>query len=363
MPRVGNVQIKPTLWRATKLNEFREDITRYVSSGRVTYDEDRAIKMSFAVKVSDPEVIDPYRDFLAPVLTLVYPDGEVITEQVGLYAVAPPKQSASTQLTRGDLDGRDLTWLLSVDTLTAPYTVTAGTNRIEAVRIVLNAMGLTRHVIADSPLTFDSDTTWPPDTSKLDLVNDILGGTGFYTLYMLRDGYLASMPWRDMESVQPAVSYATPALGKVRVIRTVEIDPDPGRIVNQVTVIRDDPAKDPLIAFGVNDNPASPVSTVTLGITIGRTIKDQNIASQSEADKLVARTLQEAASVYTRLKLTTTPDPSRNPHEVYELAISNAAGIVAEGVWWCTGWSVGFTPSDGPMTHDLNKLVPYRTVA
>lgn len=364
MRRVGSVQLTARLYTATRHNELREDITDLVLGGRVTYDQDRDIKMSFEATVRDPSRVRPYEDFLAPFLTLTYADGAEVTEQLGLYVAAPPKRTATPQLTRGQLDGRDLTWLLASETVDAPYTVAAGTNYLAAVQTILAGMGITRFSFPATGLTLATATTWPPGTSKLRIVNDLLQGAGYYALYMTRDGRLTSQPWRTLASVEPAVRYATPATGRVRVVGAVEIEPDVSRLANKITVIRDDPGKAPLVATAVNDNPASPVSTVSLGVTIAREVRDQNLATQAEANALARRLLEEAASVYTRLKLSTTPDPSRNPHEVYELAIVNGAGDpVAHGRWWCSGWRIGFTPQDGRMEHELNKLVPFGSVS
>ena len=363
MRRAGSVQITPRLYRATITGEIREDISSIVTSGKVTYDQDRDIQMSFSSLVRDPSAIEGYQDFLAPYLTLTYSDGYSITEPLGLYVAVPPKRDAMPQFTRGTIDGRDLTWLLASDTVDGPYTITAGTNRVEAVRAILDGMGL-RHSIPDTALTFAGDETWAPGTRKLRLVNDVLLGTNMYAIYMRRDGWLTSMAGQRLSSVEPAVRYAAPAEDRVRVVRSQSIEPDMSKVFNKITVVRDDPSKTALYAVAINDDPESPVSTTSLGMTLAppEPIRNQHIATQAEADALALRYLEEAASVYTKITLNTTPDPSRNPHEVYELAVSNRAGAVAEGKWWCGGWQIGFTPADGPMRHDLRKLVPFEAV-
>lgn len=363
MRRVGSVQLTPALYRATITGELREDITSIVSAGKVTYDQDRDIQMSFAPEVRDASAVEAYQDYLAPYLTLTYPDGYSVTEALGLFAVVPPKLTASPQLTRGALDGRDLTWLLASDTVSDSYTIASGTNRVEAVRTILDGLGL-RHSLPNTSKTFAADETWPPGTNKRRICNDILSGAGLYVLYMRRDGWLTTMPRRTLKEVEPAVRYATPAESYVRVVRSQSLDPDVARLFNKITVVRDDPGKTALVATAINDDPESPVSTTSLGLTLAppEPIRNQHLDSQTEADALALSLLEEAASVYTRLTLYTSPDPSRNPHEVYELDISNAAGTVAEGNWWCAGWQIGFTPGDGPMRHDLRKLVPFEAV-
>jgi hypothetical protein len=364
MRRVGSVQLTPKLYRATIDGERREDISAIVRSGKVTYDQDRETQMSFACVVSDPSAVEPYQDFLAPELTLTYPDGHVVTEPLGLYAVAPPRRDASPQQTKGTLDGRDLGWILSSATVASPYTIAAGSNCMDAVAALIASVGITRYSLPATAHVFDADTTWPPGTRKLRIASDILGGIGMYVLYMRRDGWLTTMPRRTLIEAEPAVRYATPAESYVRVVRSQILEPDVSRIYNTITVMRDDPTKATIYATAINDDPESPVSTTSTGLALAppEPIRVQTLSSQTEADALARSLLEEAAAVYTKLTLTTSPDPSRNPHEVYELAVSNAAGDVAAGKWWCSGWQIGFTPADGPMIHELNKLVPFGEV-
>ena len=72
---------------------------------------------------------------------------------------------------------------------------------------------------------------------------------------------------------------------------------------------------------------------------------------------LATRAIEEGSQVYQRLEITTTPDIERQPFEAYRLNIIDAQGsVVADGVWNARGWKVGFTPTDGLMTHDLSNI-------
>jgi len=122
-------------------------------------------------------------------------------------------------------------------------------------------------------------------------------------------------------------------------------------------VVKESTNEPPIVATAINSNPNSPTSTVSLGTTIAKVYKDSTILDQDAADALATKYLETASMQYNKVTLYTQPDVQRDINEIYELNVVDAKGsVVTHGRWYCRGWSIGFTPSDGPMEHQLSNV-------
>lgn len=346
----------PRMFLADRHNVLGEEISAYVEKGNVEYNPDRAIKFTMKAMMSD-DVVRPYADFLAPFLTIEYDDGYEVTSQLGLYGVVPPNETHNQQSKNIDIDGRDLTWLLSLDVFDAGYSVAAGTNIVTAVRIVLATAGFTRINIQESARTLSVARSWKAGTSKLQVINDLLTGAGYYSLTCGKDGTFISIPYVSVVNPTVVVEYDTTKPSYVKVVRDVKKDTTQDRIANKVVVIKDNASEAPIVATKINSNPNSPTSTVNLGMTIAKVVTDANVVDAASADVIATKYLEEASQQYNKISLYTWPDVERDVNEVYRLNIVNSLGeTVADGLWRCRGWKIGFRPSDGPMQHDLSNI-------
>lgn len=352
-------QLIPELWTAEQDGTLKEEITDIVLSGKVSYDEDRLIKKELMLKVSDPSRVRPYADHLVPFLTVRYDDGYEVRRQLGQYVAVPPKRSITTQQHHGFIEGRDLTWILQQKALTNVRNWGAGYPYTDAVGAM--KMFAAEHLRLTYPLsskTLGTILSWPVGTPYLEVMNDLLGAIGYYSLYTSNDGWLESKPYLGLiREANPSVTYDTVhPVNRIQVVRNVELEPLTDRICNHAIVIRDDPARGIMWAYKSNMSPDSPTSVPNLGMTITKTVRRNDIADIDTAIRMVHRMLDTGNSVYERLRLYTTPDVERGEHEVYELNIVSESGATITGKWLCTGWSIGFTPQDGPMEHQLARI-------
>lgn len=351
------MKMYPSLWKVTRDNQPISDLTTFVRKGRVSFDPDRNIKWAFEADVDAGAGIKPYTDYIAPYLTVEHEDGTSQTSQFGIYMTVPPRQSISQTSSTVTIDSRDLTWILSSVTYPNGCSFVSGQNIVGTVRSIITAAGITRHSILDHGAVLPADTSWKAGSSYLTVINDLLGMVGYYTLYMTKDGQLASRPYVSDKNKAPSRTYDTTTPGTVSIVRTIERDTSPERIANQVTVIGPITMEVPIVATRTNDNPSSPTSTVSLGMTITKTYEGVQVADQESAEIQAQRYLDTASQQYHRLTLHTTPDVEIEPYDVYRLNIVDANGIlVANGIWNQRGWTLGFTPSDGVMTHEMSNI-------
>src|SRR5690606_27053564 len=93
--RGRNALLEPTLFRASKQNDIRDDLSSLVLSGSVSLDLDRdGSKMIFECELRSGVAVDPFLVYVAPFVRITYEDGSFDFEQVGLYALVPAGSDA-----------------------------------------------------------------------------------------------------------------------------------------------------------------------------------------------------------------------------------------------------------------------------
>lgn len=355
--RGGITRISSELWLANTDGTLLENITPLALEGKVTANVNNTIKTALAISVRDPGSIVPYSSVVAPIINLTDVEGNTERHQVGLYITTPAKQTHKQTHSTGQIEGRGLAWILENDYFGTSYSLAAGTNYVAAVIAILAAKGL-RYSIPATTLTLPFAKTWPPDVSKLTIVNDLLNGAGYYTIWSDRYGVLKSVPYVEMASAHPALQLFS-GEGSL-VIEAIEQEGVYETLANKIIVYKENTQGASIRVTRTNNDPASAVSTVSLGRTITRVIKDSNIADVATAQAIAKRAIEEASSSTSKLKVTTLPVPDRELHEVYDLAIYNAEGLpIGFGLWWCDSWELGFTTKSAKMTHNLKRLEPY----
>jgi hypothetical protein len=348
MPNFASYTLKPRCYRADRNNRLGEDVSTLILDGTVTVNADDETPMSFSGTVTDPAAIPAFTWF-APFLTVSWWDPEqidqAIVEQVGLFIALPPGETHTAAQGMGRIEGRDPTWWLKQATMASGASYAAGANVVDSVKADLAALGFTRANIPAKANTFSKKKAFDPGTPWLDSINDRLHRCGCYPLWCDRQGVPTSRPIRKLYREEP-VRRIESANGDV--VNTVTLDTDTDRLCNRVTVVRNDAAGDPLFSTKTNSRADSPVSTVILGITIGKVIEASNIDTQAEADALALKTLEEGASVLTRLSVDVVPDPHFDVRDVVRLDIRRDDGtVVADGKWLCDQIEIGFTPRQG----------------
>ena len=99
-----------------------------------------------------------------------------------------------------------------------------------------------------------------------------------------------------------------------------------------------------------NDNPASPLSTVSRGRKIVRVDTLDSVASQADLDAYVQRAAFEAGQIYEEIQFSTLLMPIHEYSDVLMIQHPEISGVYQE-----TGWSMDL--ESGEMTHNCRRLV------
>jgi hypothetical protein len=355
----GVIQMKSFLYRSNRAGDRLENLSGDIIEGEVTFDQESEIKMSFKGKIRDITELTAYEDYIIPVLRLTYADGTQVEEQIGHFIIVPAPRRYTYTSTEGDIDGRGLEWLLTLDEFDKAFTVNAGVDYVTAVRGLLSDLGFTNIHIPLSGKTLPKKRSWKTGTKKIEVINALLDSCNYTPIYTGRDGAFRARPLPNTHTIQPSVTYDAAGLGS-ELVGTITETPDMTNFANKVIVLAEDAQRNQIRAVAINKNPASPTSTVRLKFTKSITHTSKNLNNSADAQALAKRMLERANRHLVKLEIETLPDPTRNPYEVYTIRARQEGGdYVAFGNYACTGWTIGFTPEQGSMKHKVERLEIY----
>ncbi len=253
------------LYRATYDNRFVEDVTDAFIDASVSADTGREITWALSATLSRPgwDRLEPYLDWIAPVLTVTHEDGTVRRGQLGLYLVLDSAERWGEMSSTVALEARDPLYLLSIAAFTGKLVVRENTNRMRTVRDVLDGAVLTEgrggRPLYDIPRDnreFKRPREWPKNTRRLDVCNEILESSGYHPLWSTAEGAIMTRsrgigrlrhqePVRTFAANVPAhIELDRRAARSARyghVVGVVDTTPGSADQVNEILIVGDDP--------------------------------------------------------------------------------------------------------------------------
>ena len=370
----GVITVDMTYYRCHRDNTRLEDISRHLSGGEIAVDLAQPTPMSLKAEVLEPGYLENFADCIAPVMTLTWvePDTHeklIQTEQLGLYTVMPPTREWSAHGGSEQLDGRDVLWFLAAKITAKPYSVPTGQNLGEAIQSLCLQAGI-RHAIQSTGNVMSKRRTWPPGTTHLAIANDLCKLTGFYPLFVDRFGRARGARSKRVYQMKPA-RHLSSADGVI--VNTVTQRPDPDRICNEVTVIGNKPGDVAYRAYRLNNDPASPTSTVSLGYTdyagtfrptmISKFEEDTGLTTQDAVDQRADLLMDRGSTMFVRQTVWTLPVIDWAIHDLNELDILTDSGnVVSAGSWRWDKLRLG-TGVDALVEWEMAKLQPWADVS
>lgn len=293
--------------RATGLETAR--VTGVRPGGVIDRNLDTAIKESGSLDVVGSLDLGP--DLLRVYLDATFPDGSSESVALGTFLVSVTDRDTdgASSTSSASLSGRLKE--LDDDQFGQPFMLPAGTDLVAYAAQIAEAAGL--DVVADEsdyastePLYYGIQTGGEQasaDGSKLSVVNDLLARAGFDSAWtdptgavrMTRSAGVAERPlaWTFEEGVN------------ARFLRDVSESFDTTGVANTVYAVftgAPSEGEEPVTVIGtaVDDDPASPWSTVSMGRTVTSRADYQQYATQQQADAKAAELLASSRSVAKR---------------------------------------------------------------
>jgi len=345
----GILQVSTRVYRSDVLGAEYDDLTAYVTGGRIDHDVDRDIKCTCALSVTD------HAQFPLFGWVKVYQDiqreGESLdSHPVGVFRLDEAR--VTWPIGTAEVPGRDPTVLLAEYAFDDVYNIASGTY-VDAVRELLDLVGLTRHAVVDDDRELpDGGVSWQPGDSALGAVNQLLAAIGYYSIYADDTGMPIGLPFRDRLSVIPNHTYVvgtySDMYGDVAEERTAN------EVYNRVVVYR--PATPGVAALSaVADLPDEhPYSFANRGFYRVKSVAFVDAADQAAIDARASEEIQQVGMLRALMV-----DVAPHHHEAHEVADFDFTAIGAShlnGRYYIDSASFGLVGTDALMSYRVRRI-------
>lgn len=334
---------------------LQADLSNAVVAASIELDNHRSIIRTARFTIDAdamPAGFDPANDHIAIILELLV-GGAFEPIPMGLFHLDVPKEiHESDGREIWEVEASDMTTHLLQNRTEAPYTVAAGTNYVTAIETILDLLDL-NHNLPAVALTTPVAFTWGPGVPFYDIVRDLAFAMNRFMPWPDERGVFTTIERVDPSSVTPNYSPSTTV--EPRMIREpFEKSEDRTRWANRIVSLIDNPLRAPEFSLRVNDDPTSPISTVTTGATITEELNGSRVADTPTNEAIVEYEIADRAARAEMALLRTNFDPRRKAHESYELTVETEEVAT---LWRVDGWRLELEP-EATMEHRLGRVRP-----
>lgn len=312
--------------RHTKANiVISDDINDAIerNAGQITCDGDRATVRTCEVQIDLerlPASVNFATDHLAPYLDVLV-EGVVVSVQLGLFHLDVTARNYTPARRKIMAKGSDVAFYLLNAKAASSVTVAAATDILTAIAAEIAAEGLSSSFPAFAA-AMPVARLWAPKTSRWDRILEMSKAINFYPPWAGPDGVFTTKPRNDPSTEPSDVTYSTVQAPRL-VVSPYETSVALAAVTNRFAALIDEPTRTPAYALRENQDPSSPVSIASTGVTNTDDYSSGIMLDLTTAAAYAAFQLQDLASRAGHAVLTTGIDPRRDAHETYTLNIED----------------------------------------
>jgi hypothetical protein len=297
-------------WTLLDLNDAPIGTLDGVESAQLTYSIFNTIRSGGTMQWSSGgnNAPDWTQVRLQPVYSATLQDGSTVSWPLGVFIPAAPKASWSDTGQKRTVQLFDKLLVLDGDHFEESFALPAGTVVTDAIRTIISDAGETNVAVTDSTATLLTGMAWQADTSRLQVINDLLASINYFSLWCDGNGAYRADPYTAPSSrlvvrnfIDDEASIYSPEFD-----HTLDIFDAPNKIILISTSDGTSPA---LTSVATNEDPNSPTSFPARGRWISRTDSNVQASSQAVLDALAARRLADATQVSSVITLKHAPVP------------------------------------------------------
>lgn len=331
-------------------NDDKKGELSTVMDGEVSLSAFAQIKRTAKFTIKDSSIIDWFSDRIQPIVE-VKVKNEWVEYPLGVFLLSSPVREDQNNEIYREIEAYDKLVILRDDKFLERYTVTSGTNYIDAVISILQSANISKWNIEQTDQTLPTDIEFDPGTNKLKAVNKLLSAINFNQLHVDVNGFFISMPYRSPDIRSSEYIYKDDDLSVT--YNGMQEELDIYDTPNSWVAVLSDPEREPLSSNYTNDNENSPTSTVNRGRTIVDFREVDNIADQSALDSYVQRIAFEASQVYGKIEFETAIMPM---HDYMDIVQIDYSPLEINGKYTETSWTIPLKVG-GRMRHSVRAVV------
>lgn len=297
-----------------------------VISASINYDSDAAIKRTARFELV-PDGIDFLNDFMR-----VYMVVNKTNYCLGTFVMATPTYKKTDGVKTAEVEAYDKTIILKEDCFTEQTYFAAGSRYDAVIGRIISVLGVDA-VIPTITQTLPTDREFEIGTSRLSAVNKLLDEINYNPIIADEYGEFIISKY-----VTPSVSEVTKGYmdDAFSIISSdISLTADYFGVPNVFLATCENPDADEIYyAKYVNDNPSSPLSTISRGRNIVSSIyKPDSICCQSDLDEYIKRKAYEDSLVYDTLTIQTANVPQHGYREIVRIKCGDVQGVYVEKSW------------------------------
>ncbi|MGG5739672.1 hypothetical protein [Bacillus cereus group sp. IBL03679] len=327
-------------WSAGRHNSADNVRLKYVNVA-VTYEEDTLIPKR--------DVINYLSDRIKPYMEIEMPDGNWLEFPLGVFLLNSPTRSDQVKGVYRDIEAYDQLVILQEDK--ALWNRTFWGYPHEEVADLLESLGFNRKFISIPPTTKSSVWNFPMGAPIIDIINKMLDTAGYTPLWVDANGVFRSQPYVLPTDRPVEYTYQDDELSVTYNGMNEELDLF--NTANYVIVVQSNVEEAPLWQARANNDPLSPLSTVSTGRRIVDCREVDNLGTQAEVDAYAQRILQETTMTYQKIQFHTALMPF---HEYQDCIRVRYSELDIDDRYIETGWKMQLKVG-GEMEHEARKVV------
>lgn len=296
-----------------------------VESAKISYDSDSILKQSAHVQIilNNMETLSKKSK-----LQIIHVLNGVETP-VGTFLMSTPTYAYEGRKRLYDINCYSLLWLLSVNRVENRYLVTKGTQVVNHIRRIMDALGYTIN-IEDSILSTSIDIEFPIGTTYLSIINELLKVINYTSLYVDGAGTYTAKKYINYADRSIDISYVS-GKDNVKLCKGYTVQNDTFNMPNVIIAYVNNPNV-LLRAVFENNNPQDDSST--LNSPVNKHIVEVRDCSDEETLYEVAkRTWVQIKAKNNKVKFYTSINPSHLFETCIEFEDANYYGKLIEKSW------------------------------
>ena len=238
---------------------------------------------------------------------------------IGVYIMSAPVEEHEATGKSWAVTLKDKLSILDEDLLAETYALDAGANIVEAVRQLIEDAGEFNHAISADARVLSGPLTWPPATSRLAIVQELLKMLNYAPLWVDGWGQYIGRPYVDPQN-RPVEAVFEEGAGAIH-LPSFKVAKDLSSVPNRLIGVSSSSGGG-LVVTADNDDPTNKYSIPS---------RNRVIATQEDFEAVDITAL--AALVVRRMRELMAPGSTVTfQHAVVPLRVGSVVGFVSDGV-------------------------------